>query len=86
MAVNFFQELLNLNQHTRLYIGLDSFGKEEVLVELSEHFEMYIVVDDLRYDLLEHTPLDIEMFTRSKSSGVVEVVRKDKLYANLKKT
>ena len=86
MAVNFFQELLNLNQHTRLYIGLDSFGKEEVLVELSEHFEMYIVVDDLRYDLLENTPLDIEMFTRSKSSGVVEVVRKDKLYANLKKT
>ena len=45
MAVDYIQELLNLNQHKRVFIGLDSFGKEEVLVELATHFGMYIVVD-----------------------------------------
>ena len=45
MAVDYIQELLNLNQHKRVFIGLESFGKEEVLVELATHFGMYIVVD-----------------------------------------
>ena len=28
MAVEYVQELLNLNKHSRIFIGLDSFGKE----------------------------------------------------------
>jgi hypothetical protein len=84
MAVNYFQELLDMDRHTRVFMGLDSFGKEEVLVELAEHFGMYIVVDEKRYELLKRTPLDIDLFSIYKEDGVLEVVRKDQLYSNLK--
>lgn len=45
MTVDYIQELLKQNKHKRIFIGLDSFGKEEVLVEIATHFSMYIVVD-----------------------------------------
>lgn len=33
------------NIYNKILIGLDNFGKEEVLVRLAEKFDTYIVVD-----------------------------------------
>lgn len=42
---SYVQELLDLNKHSMIYVGLDNVGKEEVLVELAQHFGTYIIVD-----------------------------------------
>lgn len=59
MAINYIHYLLDLNKHRRVFVALDSFGKEEVLIELATYFNMYIVVDQQRYELIRQTPIDL---------------------------
>jgi hypothetical protein len=41
----FIKELIELNEHTRIYIALDSYGKEEVVEYVAKELDIYIVVD-----------------------------------------
>ena len=34
----------------RIYIGLDNYGKEEVLEEIARHYNIYINVDQTRFE------------------------------------
>jgi|JI9StandDraft_2_1071091.scaffolds.fasta_scaffold27508_4 hypothetical protein len=48
---------------------------------------MYIVVDELRYELLKAMEgIDLELFSTRPEEGIVEVVRKDKLYRRVMET
>ena len=83
LAIEHIQNLLDANQHTRIFIALDSIGKEEVVVAIARHFETYAVVDEQRYELLKAMDFDPELFTTNPSEGIVQVVRKNTLYRRL---
>jgi len=74
------QELLAKNQNTRIYIALDSIGKEEVLTAVANHFEMLVAVEESRYEVLEAMDYDLELFTTNPKESIVEVIRKNTLY------
>jgi DNA cross-link repair 1B protein len=50
-------------QFIEFYIGIDSFGKEEVLVHLAEKFQTLVVVSEDRYKNISTVGLDSELFT-----------------------
>ena len=57
------------------------------MVAIAKHFNMYIVVDELRYELLKAMEgIDLELFSTRPEEGIVEVVRKDKLYRRVMET
>lgn len=41
----FIKQLIELNEHTRIFIALDTYGKEEVVEYVAKELELYIVVD-----------------------------------------
>jgi hypothetical protein len=73
------------SQHTRIYVGLDLYGKEEVLAAVAKHFEIYIVVDDRRYDRLRSAGYDLELFTTNPQEGFIQVVDKPTLKTHLER-
>jgi hypothetical protein len=80
LALKHIEELLKMNRHSRIFVALDSIGKEEVVVEMAKKFETYVVVDQPRYELLQAMDYDAELFSTNPSEGFIEVVRKNKLY------
>lgn len=43
-TLRFIRELMELNEHTRIYIALDNYGKEEVVEYIAKELDVYIVV------------------------------------------
>lgn len=43
-TLRFIRELMELNVHTRIYIAMDNYGKEEVLEYIAKELDIYIVV------------------------------------------
>jgi Cft2 family RNA processing exonuclease len=41
----FIRELIERNEHTRIYVALDTYGKEEVVEYIAKELDVYIVVD-----------------------------------------
>lgn len=76
---------MRLNEHTRIILGLDTYGKEEVLEAVAHHYDTYILVDERRYETLKSTDYDIELFTTNIDEGFFQVVDKRKLFDALKK-
>ena len=48
---------------SRILIGLDLIGREEILVKIAEVFGTLIMVDEKRYEQIQKMGLDIELFT-----------------------
>lgn len=83
MVIDFIQQLLDKNQHSRIFIGLDNIGKEEVIEAIAKHFDVYITVDEQRYQLLGVMGFDPQLFTTKASESFIEVVKKPLLYQRL---
>lgn len=58
-ALKFIRELMELNEHTRIYIALDNYGKEEVVEYIAKDLDVYIVVSEQRYEILQAMGRDI---------------------------
>ena len=71
MLLNHIKELLEINQHSRIYIALDSIGKEEAAVEIAQYFEIDIVVDEQRYEQIQAMDFDAELFTTNYEEGFI---------------
>ena len=67
---------MELNIHTRIYVALDNYGKEEVLEYTSNELDVYIVVSEQRYEVLQAMGRDIELYTTDKKEGFIEVISK----------
>lgn len=59
-----------------MFIGVDSLGKEELLVLLAEHFNTLIVVNEERYKNLVSIGFYTKLFTTDAKKGFIEVIKK----------
>lgn len=62
-AFAYIKSLMTLNQHSRIFVGLDIYGKEEVVQYIAKELDIYIVVDAARYEILKAMDRDIELYT-----------------------
>mgnify|MGYP002784182343 CR=1 FL=1 len=68
-----------MNEHTRIYVALDTYGKEEVLEHIAKELEVYIVVDEQKYEILRAMGRDLELYTTNYDEGFIQVITKRRM-------
>jgi hypothetical protein len=74
-----------LNEHTRIYVALDTYGKEEVLEHIAKELEVYIVVEEQKYEILRAMGRDLELYTTNYDEGFIQVITKRRMGEYLEK-
>lgn len=74
-----------MNEHTRIYVALDTYGKEEVLEHIAKELEVYIVVDEQKYEILRAMGRDLELYTTNHDEGFIQVITKRRMGEHLEK-
>ncbi|EGR29145.1 hypothetical protein IMG5_161990 [Ichthyophthirius multifiliis] len=65
------------NQNLRVFLCMDSIGKEEIFVFLSEYYQTLIVVNEQRYQtILCIKSLPYQYFTTNRNQGWIEIIKK----------
>lgn len=83
MTLDFIKELLELNQHTRIYIALDIYGKEQLIEYVAKELDIYIVVDQIRYDILRAMGRDLQLYTTNFDEGFIQIITKRRIHQYL---
>lgn len=74
-----------MNEHTRIYVALDTYGKEEVLEHIAKELEVYIVVEEQKYEILRAMGRDLELYTTNYDEGFIQVITKRRMGEYLQK-
>ncbi|CAK94931.1 unnamed protein product (macronuclear) [Paramecium tetraurelia] len=77
-------EIIDKNPNNRVFLCVDSVGKEELMVELAKHYDTVIVVNEQRYEIVTAMNFYVEYFTLDKTQGWIEVIRKGEVEERLK--
>lgn len=77
-------EIIDSNNAQRVFLCVDSVGKEELMVILGQHYKTMIVVNEQRFEMILAMSYHIEMFTTNKAEGWIEVIRKGEIDERLK--
>lgn len=71
--------LLDSHPNTEFEVGLDTFGKEEVLTCIAQHLNTKVLVSPEKYRELEVTGTDMDLFTVQEELAMVRQVPKSAL-------
>ncbi len=77
MIFDVIDKNLENNKNLRVFICIDSLGKEEMAVELSVKYETLIVVSDIRYEMIRIIDLSPHLFTNDPNKGWIEIINKN---------
>lgn len=78
------KEIIDKNENCRIFLCVDSVGKEELMVQLAQHYKTLIVVNEQRYEIIQAMNYYRDHFTTKKDEGWIEVIRKGEVGERLK--
>ena len=82
-AFDMLSEIVDKHPDHRVFVCVDSLGKEELMVALAEKYQTIIVVNEDRYALIQSINLRPELFSTNRDDGWIEVIRKSERASRL---
>ncbi len=68
--------IINKNNDKKIYIAVDSLGKEELFIILADFYNTKIIVNNERYKKLKLIDHRLDVFTLDKNEGWIEIIKK----------